>query len=81
MLPIGLRKKKGTCVCKCLSWSEWRDSNARPPAPKAGALPAGLHPEIVGNGDVFAVRAGSIIHQAPCKRKKGMQEGSFIDFI
>ena len=27
-------------------WSEWRDSNPRHPAPKAGALPAALHPEI-----------------------------------
>ena len=27
-------------------WSEWRDSNARLPHPKCGALPTGLHPEI-----------------------------------
>ena len=27
-------------------WSEWRDSNSRHPAPKAGALPAALHPDI-----------------------------------
>ena len=27
-------------------WSEWRDSNSRPPAPKAGALPTALHPVI-----------------------------------
>ena len=27
-------------------WSEWRDSNPRHPAPKAGALPAALHPVI-----------------------------------
>ena len=26
-------------------WSEWRDSNSRHPAPKAGALPAALHPD------------------------------------
>lgn len=26
------------------SWSEWRDSNSRPPAPKAGALPTAQHP-------------------------------------
>ena len=26
-------------------WSEWRDSNSRPPAPKAGALPTAQHPE------------------------------------
>ena len=26
-------------------WSEWRDSNSRRPAPKAGALPTGPHPE------------------------------------
>ena len=26
-------------------WSEWRDSNPRHPAPKAGALPAALHPD------------------------------------
>ena len=25
-------------------WSEWRDSNSRPPAPKAGALPTAQHP-------------------------------------
>ena len=27
-----------------LVWSEWRDSNSRPPAPKAGALPTAQHP-------------------------------------
>ena len=27
-------------------WSEWRDSNARLPHPKCGALPTGLHPDI-----------------------------------
>ena len=27
-----------------ISWSEWRDSNSRPPAPKAGALPTAQHP-------------------------------------
>ena len=27
-------------------WSEWGDSNSRHPAPKAGALPAALHPAI-----------------------------------
>ena len=27
-----------------LTWSEWRDSNSRPPAPKAGALPTAQHP-------------------------------------
>ena len=26
-------------------WSEWRDSNARLPHPKCGALPTGLHPD------------------------------------
>ena len=29
-----------------LVWSEWRDSNSRPPAPKAGALPTGQHPDL-----------------------------------
>ena len=28
-----------------LLWSEWGDSNARPPAPKAGALPTAQHPD------------------------------------
>ena len=28
----------------CISKSEWRDSNSRPPAPKAGALPTAQHP-------------------------------------
>ena len=28
-------------------WSEWQDLNLRHPAPKAGALPAALHPEII----------------------------------
>ena len=27
-------------------WSEWRDLNPRHPAPKAGALPTALHPDI-----------------------------------
>ena len=31
---------ESTCICK----SEWRDSNSRPPAPKAGALPTAQHP-------------------------------------
>ena len=26
-------------------WSEWSGSNARPPAPKAGALPTAQHPD------------------------------------
>ena len=29
-----------------ISWSEWGDSNSRHPAPKAGALPTALHPDI-----------------------------------
>ena len=32
---------------RIFTWSEWRDSNPRHPAPKAGALPTALHPEIV----------------------------------
>ena len=28
-----------------ITWSEWRDSNPRHPAPKAGALPTALHPD------------------------------------
>lgn len=36
-------------------WSEWRDLNSRPPHPKCGALPSGLHPDIqfymVANAD------------------------------
>ena len=35
------------CVRIIISWSEWRDSNSRHPAPKAGALPTALHPEMV----------------------------------
>ena len=31
------------CVRIIISWSEWRDSNSRHPAPKAGALPTALH--------------------------------------
>ena len=35
------------CINDCvLIWSEWRDSNARLPHPKCGALPTGLHPDI-----------------------------------
>ena len=30
--------------------SEWRDSNSRPPAPKAGALPTAQHPVIRRHG-------------------------------
>ena len=30
-------------------WSEWRDSNSRHPAPKAGALPTALHPDTMGH--------------------------------
>ena len=37
-----------TAFINGLSWlfllSEWRDSNSRPPAPKAGALPTAQHP-------------------------------------
>ena len=35
-----------TCICI----SEWRDSNSRPPAPKAGALPTAQHPGIWRHG-------------------------------
>ena len=31
-------------LCGLIRWSEWGDSNARHPAPKAGALPTALHP-------------------------------------
>ena len=31
------------CVRIIISWSKWRDSNSRHPAPKAGALPTALH--------------------------------------
>ena len=31
-------------------WSEWGDSNSRPPAPKAGALPAAQHPVLLTAG-------------------------------
>ena len=31
------------CVRIIISWSKWRDSNSRHPAPKAGALPTSLH--------------------------------------
>ena len=38
-------------------WSEWRDSNARLPAPKAGALPTGLHPVDVRRNSLRSVSA------------------------
>ena len=40
--PISYRKQ----VRIIFVWSEWRDSNSRPPAPKAGALPTAQHPGI-----------------------------------
>ena len=39
------REKAKEQMLFCLFWSEWRDSNSRHPAPKAGALPAALHPD------------------------------------
>ena len=39
-----------------LLWSEWRDSNSRPPAPKAGTLPTGLHPVAKKSRFVSALR-------------------------
>lgn len=36
---------------RCSPRSEWRDSNPRPPAPKAGARPAALHSEVHGGHD------------------------------
>ena len=30
-------------LCQAFIWSRWRDSNSRPHAPKARALPAALH--------------------------------------
>ena len=37
------RRIMSSCGYLCY-WSEWRDSNPRHPAPKAGALPTALHP-------------------------------------
>ena len=45
--PFSPTQKRGSPLRELpLFWSEWRDSNPRHPAPKAGALPAALHPVI-----------------------------------
>ena len=41
-------------------WSEWRDSNPRHPAPKAGALPTALHPD--GYSDAVAVVVKHVVN-------------------
>ena len=50
-------------------WSEWGDSNSRHPAPKAGALPTALHPDILlsaGRPRYFLIiQAGSMRRQEP----------------
>ncbi len=45
-MPINRDNPPLKSTISAADWSEWRDSNARLPAPKAGALPTGLHPEI-----------------------------------
>ena len=44
--PAREQKKSSRPKGRLLRWSEWRDLNPRHPAPKAGALPAALHPVI-----------------------------------
>ena len=37
-------RKNAKCAWNCLNWWRWGESNSWPPACKAGALPAELHP-------------------------------------
>jgi hypothetical protein len=39
MVPIAKTITNCFLLRHCFNWSEWRDSNSRPPAPEAGALP------------------------------------------
>ena len=39
-------RKNAKCAWNCLNWWRWGESNSWPPACKAGALPAELHPQI-----------------------------------
>ena len=40
-------RKNAKCAWNCLNWWRWGESNSWPPACKAGALPAELHPQIL----------------------------------
>ena len=40
-------EKNAKCAWNCLNWWRWGESNSWPPACKAGALPAELHPQIL----------------------------------
>ena len=54
-------------------WSEWRDSNSRHPAPKAGALPTALHLEIMQltNGESLLCSPG-----LRCPKKSSCRGGT-----
>lgn len=67
-------------VLPAASWvtplSGWRGSNPRPPAPKAGALPAAPHP-VIGTTCRAASAAGCVagrlsgVHHNPCRGCRG----------
>ena len=64
------RLKKLQKVAKCSAfgdskWSEWGDSNARPPAPKAGALPTAQHPDAKLLYPSTVAISREILRQAP----------------
>ena len=52
-------------------WSEWRDSNPRHPAPKAGALPTALHPDEYEIVYVLMGRRASCCNKRLCLRAQG----------
>ena len=57
---------------RTILWSEWRDSNSRPPAPKAGALPTAQHPDNIQlylySIPFFRVFVNRFIRQPACKK-------------
>ena len=65
-------KQKSTSIhleSTCYFWSEWRDSNSRPPAPKAGALPTAQHPVILNTLVLYLFLSDSSI---PAAQKTGV---------
>ena len=62
-------------------WSEWRDSNSRHPAPKAGALPTALHPVILlfyPAGRILPKQARFLL-RCPAKAASGKADLLFAD--
>ncbi len=63
-------------LCHTRKWSEWGDSNSRPLAPKASALPAALHPDM----GIFTPLLRPIARHVSCQQPWRLSKGGYSMF-